>query len=144
MTYADTGFIASLYLREVTSAAAIGVVSALAEPIAVCWLTELELENALLRAAFTQRISLQDATQLKAQFEANKTQGAYASIKIDGDALHIEAARLARHFTPSIGTRTLDLLHVAAANLFQCQRFLSFDDRQRKAAAALGMTVLPV
>ena len=44
---------------------------------------------------------------------------------------------------PRIDRIKLKSAYVAAANMTQCQRFLSFDERQRKAAAALGMTVLP-
>jgi hypothetical protein len=43
----------------------------------------------------------------------------------------------------SLGTRSLDLMHVAAAMLLEATAFLSFDDRQRKAAAAEGLGVFP-
>ena len=44
---------------------------------------------------------------------------------------------------PTVGTRSLDLLHVAAAVLLQADTFFSFDERQRQAAAGEGMTVKP-
>ena len=43
----------------------------------------------------------------------------------------------------SLGTRSLDLMHVAAAMLLEATAFLSFDHRQRKAAAAEGLGVFP-
>ena len=43
----------------------------------------------------------------------------------------------------SIAIRTLDALHLAAALSSQETEFVSHDKRQRTAAAALGMTVLP-
>jgi hypothetical protein len=41
----------------------------------------------------------------------------------------------------SLGTRSLDLMHVAAAMLLEATALLSFDDRQRKAATAEGLGV---
>ncbi len=143
MTCADSGFLVSLYLEEITSSVATQTVTSLQEPISITWLTSLEFENALLRAVFTRRITAQDAAAAKARFEANIRSGAYRDEGIDCRTMSIEASRLAGQFTPTIGTRTLDLLHVAAASLLSCNCFLTFDDRQRRAAAALGMEVLP-
>ena len=46
-------------------------------------------------------------------------------------------------YTPSAGTRSLDLLHVAAAWLIEAKTFFSFDERQRQAAAGEGLEVKP-
>jgi len=144
MTCADSGFLVSLYLKEVTSPVAIQSVEALSEVISVTWLTTLEFENALLRAVFTKRINAEEAAAAKSQFEANFRFGTYREEPVDCRSMSIEASRLAHRFTPTIGTRTLDLLHVAAASLLTCDIFLSFDDRQRRVAAALGMQVQPI
>ena len=143
MTCADSGFLVSLYLKESTSAVARRIVTSLQEPVSITWLTLLEFENALLRAVFTRRITTQDAATAKAQFEANLSSGIYREEVVDCRAMSIEASRLAAQFTPALGTRTLDLLHVAAASMLNCTTFLSFDERQRQAAAALGMSVHP-
>ena len=143
MTCADTGFLVSLYLREVTSPVALQTVGTLTEPISLTWLTILEFENALLRAVFTKRITHEEAVAAKAQFDANFKSGAYREEPVDCRTMSIEASRLAARFTPFVGTRTLDLMHVAAASLLFCNCFLSFDDRQRKVASALGLNVLP-
>jgi len=42
-----------------------------------------------------------------------------------------------------IGTRSLDVLHVAAAKSLRANVFVSFDDRQRKLAATVGLKVSP-
>lgn len=143
MTCADSGFLVSLYLKEVTSPVAIQTMARVQDPISINWLTLLEFENALLRAVFTHRITIEEAEAAKAQFEVNLKSGAYRDERIDCQTMSIEASRLAGQFTPTIGTRTLDLLHVAAACLLSCNCFLTFDDRQRRAAVALGMEVLP-
>lgn len=47
------------------------------------------------------------------------------------------ATELSRTQTPTLGTRTLDVLHVASAVVLGCRRFVTYDERQ----AALGRTV---
>jgi predicted nucleic acid-binding protein len=143
MNYADTGFLVSLYLQEVTSAEAVSVTTSLSEPIEIVSVTELEFENAIHRAEFNQRITSAEGKAIQAQFESDMAAGVYHKQRLDMDALFIEASVLAAKHTPQFGTRTLDLLHVAAANMLQCTRFLSFDRRQRQSASALGMEVLP-
>ena len=144
MTSADSGFLVSLYLKETTSAQAFQTVSQLRHPISLTWLAVLEFENALLRAVFVGRITSQEALMAKFQFEANLKSNTYLEKEVDCKSVSIEASRLAAHYTPTIGTRTLDLLHVAAATLLHCDQFLSFDDRQRRVAAAVGLNVLPI
>jgi predicted nucleic acid-binding protein len=44
--------------------------------------------------------------------------------------------------TARIGTRSLDLIHVAAAIVLRADVFHTFDDRQRKLAGAAGLVVV--
>ena len=53
----------------------------------------------------------------------------------------LDAGAPSRH--PQIGTRSLDLMHVAAAMILEAGLFLSFDERQRKAAEAEGLRTEP-
>jgi len=46
---------------------------------------------------------------------------------------------LACRHTSTLGVRTLDTLHVAAALELKVDRFWTFDDRQRKLAEAEGL-----
>jgi hypothetical protein len=57
--------------------------------------------------------------------------------------MHKKARQLSDQYTPTLGTRSLDLLHVAAALVLESKIFFSFDDRQRKAAASEGLKVKP-
>jgi hypothetical protein len=50
-------------------------------------------------------------------------------------------ADLGRRYGPKLGVRTLDSLHVACALELRTQRFLTFDDRQRKLAKAAGLNL---
>ena len=57
--------------------------------------------------------------------------------------LHAKARELSDRYTPTLATRSLDLLHVAAAVLLGAKVFYSFDERQRRAAAGEGLRVKP-
>lgn len=50
-----------------------------------------------------------------------------------------EAERLSAQFSATLGTRTLDILHVAAALVLGTPEFLTFDRRQQALAAAAGL-----
>ena len=49
------------------------------------------------------------------------------------------AARLAEGHSMTTGTRSLDILHVAAAKAVRAVEFLTFDTRQRAVAAAVRL-----
>jgi len=48
---------------------------------------------------------------------------------------------LSRH-SMKLGTRTLDVMHVACACELQADMFVSFDERQRSLAKTAGLQVL--
>lgn len=52
------------------------------------------------------------------------------------------ASELSRRHTPTLGTRSLDVLHVACALELQLRHFLTFDERQRQLAAAVGLKLI--
>ena len=48
-------------------------------------------------------------------------------------------AHLSRLHTPKLGTRTLDVLHVASALELECRIFVTYDARQALLAKAVGL-----
>ena len=52
------------------------------------------------------------------------------------------AAELSIRHTASVGTRTLDVLHVASAVVLGASRFVSYDHRQGALARLVGLRVL--
>lgn len=63
--------------------------------------------------------------------------------KVNWDAIYRRALRLSRKHAKRLHVRSLDLLHVAAAVEMGASEFLSFDERQLKAAAAEKLVILP-
>jgi predicted nucleic acid-binding protein len=142
-SYADTGFLVSLYLHEAATAAANSVVQAIRQPLPMIPLGFLELRNALYLAVCRKQIT--EATRQAAwrRVELDMRNGIYVQVSVAQTDLHLKAAELAQKHSAAIGTRTLDLLHIAAAILLKADQLLSFDDRQRQAARHEGLKLRP-
>ncbi len=54
------------------------------------------------------------------------------------------AAELSERYTPKLGTRSLDVLHVACALELGLGRFLTFDVRQQQLAMAAGLKTVRI
>ena len=143
VAFADTGFIASLYLEESTSKAADAALGTKRVPLPLTPLAALELRNAFNRAVQRQRITAAQRDALWQDVETDIASGFLILTPVPADELHHKARQLSDRYTPTLGTRSLDLLHVAAALVLQAKVFFSFDDRQRKAAASEGLKVKP-
>jgi predicted nucleic acid-binding protein len=143
VAYADTGFLASLYLQESTSAQARAALQAAPVLLPLTPLAMLELRNAFNRALQRQRITTAQRDALWQDVEADIASGFLAPTPIDSDELHRKARQLSDRHTPTLAPRSLDLLHIAAALTLGARVFFSFDDRQRKAAASEGLQVKP-
>ncbi len=143
ITYADTGFVVSLYKLESTSARAAAVMQGLTGPVWLSPLVELELRNAFQLAVFRHEIGADEATLKWRLFREDAGKGVFVTRSIPLLAWFALAGELSERHSASLGTRSLDLMHVAAAMLLEATALLSFDDRQRKAAAAEGIGVFP-
>jgi predicted nucleic acid-binding protein len=143
VAFADTGFIVSLYLSESTSAQARAAIQAAPAALPLTPLILLELRNAFNRSVQQQRITLAQRDALWQDVEADIASGFLVPTPVASDEVHQKARQLSDHHTPVLGTRSLDLLHVAAALLLGARDFFSFDDRPRKAATHEGLRVRP-
>ena len=143
VAFADTGFIASLYLEETTSKAADAALDGRREPLPVTPLVALEVRNAFNRAVQRGRITMAQRDALWQDVEADIASGFLVPTPVTSGQLHDKALQLSDRHTPTLGTRSLDLLHVAAALILESKIFFSFDDRQRRVAASEGLKVKP-
>ena len=138
-TYADTGFLCSLYAPDAHSAGAIVRMRRQALPLPFTWLHQLELRNAFRLRVFRREIP---GTQRDASLNvvlADLAAGVLAVAAHGHAALMIEAERLSALHSERLGTRSLDILHVAAALVLGHAQFLTFDRRQRALALAAGL-----
>jgi hypothetical protein len=143
VAYADTGFLVSLYLAETTSQAADAALGPNRQPLPVIPLGMLEMRNAFNLAVKSQRITPAERDALWQDVEADLASGFLVPTTVAAADLHAKARELSDRYSPTVGTRSLDLLHVAAAVLLKTDIFFSFDERQRQAAKGEGMEVKP-
>ncbi len=143
VVFAETGFLVSLYLEEATSQAADAALEGRREPLPLTPLVALELRNAFNRAVQQKRITTAQRDALFQGVEADIAAGFLIPTAVASGDVHDTARQLSDRYTAALGTRTLDLLHVAAALVLGAKIFFSFDDRQRKAAAGEGLKVKP-
>ena len=104
---------------------------------------ELELLNAFQLSVFRGEIDASAAVRKKQLFSGDLARGVFVIQPVPASALYSKAIELSDHHSAAIGTRSLDLMHVAAAMILEAGLFLSFDERQRKAAEAEGLRTEP-
>ena len=140
--YVDPSALLKLYLHEPESRAMARWRAKLTGPLAVTHHGRLELINGLALAAhrgFLPPIAFEAAL---AALDDDFEHGRYAPADLLWRAVLKRAADLSRAHTPSLGTRSLDVLHVASALELGLKRFVTFDTRQRQLAVAAGLKVV--
>jgi hypothetical protein len=110
-------------------------------PLPFTWLHQLEFRNALRLRVFRGEItSAQRDASLNAIL-ADLATGVLDRVAPPAGDLATEAERLSALYSETLGTRTLDILHVADALVLGLPDFLSFDLRQSALARAAGLRV---
>ena len=144
MSYWDTSALAKLFLVEPDSATFDALVQRPA-PIRISPLVRYEARLTFLRREREGAIAAHTAVVLSRRLDQDIADGKVEVIAA-GFAIETEFEQVVQacmnRATP-ISIRTLDALHVAAALSVGETEFLSNDVRQRAAAVAVGMTVLP-
>lgn len=139
--YADTGFIISLMTPDANSRAATGRMGKQDLPLLWTWLHELEFRNALRLRVFRKELTRAEVDRTIAQMLADLAAGIYLRREPDPSQLALEAESLSAGWSAKLGTRSLDVLHVACALELGASEFLTFDKRQAALAKAAGMSV---
>lgn len=144
--WADTGFLMSLYGRDANSPRAAVLVASHKPAFFLTEFGEVEFNNAVERLLFSGPTgaywSLSEAQAVRERFEQHVNAGVFQFRPVPSEAWQT-AIRLSRQYTAKLGTRTLDVLHVAFAMSLQPDVFFTFDKRQWKLAKAAGLRVLP-
>jgi len=136
--YADPSFIVSLYSPDANSATAARTMQASSGE---CFLTthgELEVVNAMGLRIFRKEVSPVEAQSALVEFEKDLRDGIF-QLRGLTDPILERAQKLSRQTTAKLGTRTADLLHVAAALELGVDCLYSFDLQQRKLAQAMRL-----
>jgi len=143
-TYVDTGILVKGYIKEADFLDAIAILEAAGTPLLFSHIHELETQNAIRLKRFRGEINKEEEVAAIRDVRADLDTGRLVRPEYDLAKVFNRAERLSARFSGEIGTRSLDLLHVAAALEAGCTVFASFDERQRKGASLAGLKVLPV
>ncbi|WCJ58027.1 type II toxin-antitoxin system VapC family toxin [Fontisphaera persica] len=142
--YADSSFIVALYLQQQSSAKAIALMERYGQALPFTPWHRLEVRNAIRLAVFQKLVDpAQAKTQLKQLDTDLKEQALLTHTPIDWTDVLREAEKLGAAHNETIGCRSADLFHVAAATEAGCDTFFTLDDRQAAMAKAAGLTVKP-
>jgi predicted nucleic acid-binding protein len=137
--YADTSFLFSYYSSDANSARADHWRQAHPYPLLFTALHRLELRNALELSVFLKRSSPELAKLAWLTVEADLQ----SSLLLAVDVSFVQLARLAETLvishTAKLGSRSLDLLHVAIAKALTVEEFVTFDQRQANLANQSGL-----
>jgi predicted nucleic acid-binding protein len=137
IAYPDTSFLVSRYLSDNHSQEVDNRME-LHPKVFLTAFHRAELTNAIYQQVFRGSLSAQQAQLAYADFEQDCAGGVWVLVSHPEWAFQT-CAELARKHVPTIGVRTLDTLHVAAALELKAHRFWTFDERQARLAEAAGL-----
>jgi predicted nucleic acid-binding protein len=136
--YADPSFIVSLYSPDANSTAAARTMHASSGDRFITTFGELEVVNAMGLRIFRKEVSAAQSQSSLIEFENDLRDGIF-QLRGLPDSILERARRLSRQTTAKLGTRTADLLHVAAAIELGVDCLYTFDLHQRKLAQAVRL-----
>lgn len=111
-------------------------------PLTVTLHGRAELTNAIALAKYRGVLSEKAFQEALAALDDDFETGRYLQANLLWRATFVRAATLSREYTPSIGCRSLDVLHVASALELEIDKFMTFDIRQQQLARAAGLRVI--
>lgn len=137
-TYFDSSALVAIYVTERFSKAARQAVRAVPQ-LPFTALHELEVANAFELLVGRGLISRAQRHAIHAHLREDIESRRLMRVFLDLDRVFADACELSRVHSAKLLTRSLDLLHVAAAHVTMCNKFVSADDRQLAAARATGL-----
>jgi predicted nucleic acid-binding protein len=140
--YIDPSALLKLYLKEPESRAMAAWRGKLGDPVLVTYHGRVELTNGIGLAAYRGILTDEAHAAALAALDDDFVQGRYKQTDVLWRATLKRAGELSHDHTPSIGCRSLDVIHVASAVELGLRYFTTFDTRQQQLARAAGLKVI--
>lgn len=141
-SYFDSSIIAKSYVLEFNSELAIKWIDSV-DSVIYSHLHAIEVPNAICLKNFRGEISNQQKESSLQLLNEDLKQGRLQLPQYNLDDAFNLSEKIIKKYTPLLGTRSLDILHVAIAKELDCKYFYSLDSRQRKLAQRLEFQVFP-
>ena len=152
--YVDSCFLVKLLVREAGTGAAAAEFRRLGLPrLFFLPLHELEVENAIRQRAFHQnrtsasrerRAISREMTAAFSRLRTWQKRGLFRDVASDWDLALQRARHISSQHTDHLGSRAIDVLHVAFALNLKTECFLTTDERQAALAKVLGLELVLV
>ena len=140
--YVDVSALRSAYVHDDRSKRFCGWRSRRRMPLVITRHGRAELTNSILLGVFRGVYDAHAAGAALADLEADLVSGRLELVDPGWRRAFDEACALTRGHTAALGTRTLDVLHVASARILEKRVFVTYDDRQAALARAAGLRAL--
>ena len=142
-TYVDSSALVPIYVPERFSNVAREVLGGLPQ-VPYTPLHELEVANAFALLKGRGLITSEEHLGVRRQLQEDVDAQRLLPVALDWPDVFAIACELSDAHTAKLLTRSLDLLHVAAARATSCRVFVSADDRQLAVAKAAGLKVVDI
>lgn len=139
-TYVDSSVLVASYANEPQSPMARRALVSFPR-VPYTPLHHLEVRNALRVLVGRRRLTIEESSRMLLHLEDDVSSGRLLQVAIDLYEVFSAAETLSARHASRILSRSLDTLHVAAALELGCSRFVTFDTRQGRLAAACGLEV---
>ena len=143
VAYADTSFLFSLYAQDANTAQAAQAVERDGATFLLTDFQRYELRNALRLSVFRGHLAESACQRLLRQVSDDLEQGVFLAVPLAWSQVFAAAEALSAGHTGTLGTRSFDILHVAAAVTLGAKAFYTVDVRQKALAKKTGLTVRP-
>ena len=142
-TYVDSRALVPIYVPERFSTSARSAVRAAGQvPFTV--IHELEVSNAFELLVGRDLMSREECRAVRQQLRDDLDSQRLLPVSLDLDEVFARAGELSSLYAAEHLARSLDLVHVAAAHVALCSRFVSADNRQLAVARSSGLDTLDI
>lgn len=141
-TYVDPSALRSLYVHDHRSRAFCAWRARTRGALPVTLFGRAELVNSIGLAVFRRDITKDVGHAALADLDEDLRAGRLFLADLLWRAALERSIALSRTETPALGTRTLDVLHVASALVLECRRFVTYDERQASLARKMKLRVV--
>lgn len=141
MLYVDTSVIVKLYIKEVLSQEVSSWIKANNEALPLTLFHDLEFNNAIQLKRFRSEITGEEAISIASKKEEHEKKGIYYRPPVNWIDTFQFAIDLSQKHTGTIGSPTLDIIHIASALALKADRFLTLDERQLQLAQLVGLII---
>lgn len=140
--YVDSSILVKLYYPEPESAQIEAFVKQHRVIIPFTYFHDLEIHNAIQLKEYRKEITGTEKNGIFHAITEDKQKGILQQLTVSYHQIFEQSLKLSSVCSCDIGTRTLDIIHVAAALCGEFTHFLSHDGRQNALAEKAGVSVV--